>query len=304
MLTPIFKYRLPLLLVTAAVILPLFFWGGPDGYSWPVLREFWNLGHFIFFALPGLIWQWWKGPAGWRAWLALTLVGLVLGAAIEVVQGFIGRDVDVRDVYHDLVGLWLGLAWGALNKHRWGLRLLTSALLLPSLYHLVFLAYAQYYQWSQLPLVNSFESRWDLVFARGEVNRDCTLASAGQCSLRVRVGEYLYQGGNLEIYGGDWRGHKQLAMDFYNPQQQPLAITVRINDLQHARGAHRNEYADRFNHAYVLSPGWSTLVVPMADLLVAPATRQMDLTEIYLVQFFTAAPVQPQFIYWDNLRLN
>lgn len=304
MFKQLLHYKLPLIALAALIILPLFFWGGPDGYSWPALREFWNLGHFVFFALPGLFWQWWKGPAGWRAWLGLTMAGLVVGVAIEVVQSFVGRDVDVQDVYHDLVGLWLGLAWGSLTANRWWLRLLVSCLLIPSFYKLSYLAYAQYHQLAQLPQLNNFESSWDMVFARGDVTRDCSLAAAGNCSLRVRMGEHQYAGGKLEIYGGDWRGANTLAMDFYNPEPQPFLISLRVSDLEHERGAHSNEYTDRFNRSYLLQPGWNALAIPLSDLASAPATRTMVLNQIYLLEFFSAKLEHPQFIYWDNLRLD
>lgn len=298
------RHKLLLLILAGAIILPLFFWGGPDGYSWPVLREFWNLGHFVFFALPGLLWQWWKGPATWRTWLWLSLGAFIVGAAIELVQGFVGRDVDALDVYHDMVGLWLGLAWGATNTRRWQLRVCSLVLLFPALFHLTQVAYAQWHQLQQAPLLNGFESRWDLFFVRGEVVRDCNLATQGQCSLRVELNQDEYSGAKMEFYASDWSHLNNLHMDFYNPQVQPIDIGLRISDLTHERGAHANQFSDRFNQHFLLQPGWNHLQIPLATIAAAPSTRRLDLTQVYQLEFFTHRLAKPAVIFWDDLGLN
>jgi VanZ family protein len=55
------------------------------------------------------------GPAP-RAAKAIVVTGLILGAAIEVIQGFIGRQADLVDFLADAAGIALGLgSWAGLR---------------------------------------------------------------------------------------------------------------------------------------------------------------------------------------------
>jgi len=297
-----FKHnRLTLLALLLLGVTPLFFWGGPDSFSWPVFSEFWNLGHFGAFALVGLAWQWWRGPVSRALAIKLSIAVLLLGVAIELVQSQVGRDASALDVWHDLVGFWLGLAWALAG--RWWLKASLLVLALPAVMRLLLVLCAQVHQASQFPLLNGFESPWDKYFIRGQVARDCTLATQGQCSLRVELPQSIYPGARLETYGGDWSRYTQLAMDFYNPRPNLQTISFRINDLEHERGAHANRMNDRFNRRFELQSGWNHLVIPLAELKAAPAGREMDLAHIYALEFFVYRPPQPLVIYWDNLHL-
>ncbi len=47
----------------------------------------------------------------------------------------------------------------------------------------------------------------------------------------------------------DWRGFETLRFDLYNPAEQVLQITVRIDDRKDSP-----EYADRYNNSFTLNP--------------------------------------------------
>ena len=67
------KERRDWLLLPVLIASPLFFIGGPDWLSAPVIREAWGQGHWVFFAC---LMFWWQGRWPLRAphqWLALTL---------------------------------------------------------------------------------------------------------------------------------------------------------------------------------------------------------------------------------------
>jgi len=58
-----------------------------------------------------------RGAVRW-----MVIGGLILGAAIEVIQPSVGRDADVLDFLADATGLVLGLGLGWLLRRTFGLQ--------------------------------------------------------------------------------------------------------------------------------------------------------------------------------------
>src|SRR5690606_952927 len=72
-------------------------------------RELWNLGHVGLAAgLSLALWPRLRGQL-WRRALLLLVVALVVGGAVELVQGRIGREASLRDLLLDLLGSAIGL---------------------------------------------------------------------------------------------------------------------------------------------------------------------------------------------------
>ncbi|MGO1463131.1 MAG: hypothetical protein ACTHV7_12495, partial [Oleiphilaceae bacterium] len=91
-------------------LFPLFFIGGPDWATGLFYEAVWNLGHILFFFLITLLLQPQRKFGGWKLVTVTTVVVLVSGGLIELVQGRIGREVDWHDMLRNLVGAWLALA--------------------------------------------------------------------------------------------------------------------------------------------------------------------------------------------------
>ena len=99
----------PLLLI--AVIIPLFFVGGPTLESTRLFGALWNCGPILFFGLLVIQLNKKYPLTTLRSGLNLTLVVFVVGGLIELIQVNIGRDGNWKDVYLDLAGTWIGLVW-------------------------------------------------------------------------------------------------------------------------------------------------------------------------------------------------
>ena len=91
-----------LLLLSIVLMLPWFFWGGPDYYALRSYKFLWSFGHIVFFALL-FFWAFLsvttfsKRPFYIHVVVVLILTTF-LGAVIEWIQSGVGRDVDWYDM--------------------------------------------------------------------------------------------------------------------------------------------------------------------------------------------------------------
>ena len=69
---------------------------------------------FAALVIPAVLFD--RGAVSW-----MVIGGLILGAAIEIVQPSVGRDADVMDFLADATGLALGLGLGWLLRPTFGL---------------------------------------------------------------------------------------------------------------------------------------------------------------------------------------
>lgn len=289
------------------LVVPFFFVGGPDALSSTLLKNVWNFGHILFFAVFMLLVQSFRPLVRWSDWLLVTLLAIGMGIAIEFVQGFVGRDSSWDDVLHNLFGVWLGLFWGQKPTRRvWGLRFASLACVLPSLSLVLDAAWGDVVMRQQFPLVNSFESRHEMQQVRASaaqatVGQTGRAVSHGQMSLSVILSTKKYAGISLLGPYGDWSGYQFLAMDFYNPESERLELVIKISDYQHDAGS--NRYGDRFNYPVVLMTGWNHVRIDLNDIRSAPTGRNMQMDKITGLAVFALQLPAPREFYWDNIRL-
>ncbi|WP_203141529.1 succinyl-CoA synthetase subunit beta [Marinobacter mangrovi] len=299
--------------VAALVLLPFFFVGGPDWSSGPLFKAAWNLGHIIFFTLFTLAVRPRRWLSGVWLWLACTAFVTGVGVIIELIQGNVGRDSDWHDIFRNLIGTWLVLAWGyrppAITWRRalnWVLRLTAVVLLMMELQTVAAVAEQQYRIANQLPTLYNFDDPHPLHYWRGRVHRTKDNASdvdGFHHSLRMDLlGINLYSGASLDNLPEDWRGYEALDVVLYNPDSTPLDMTIRVNDIVHDRG--HGVYSDRFNKRLHVKPGLNRFHIPMSDIRNAPKTRTMDMDEIRRLVIFTTHLKQPRSIYIVRLALD
>lgn len=304
--------RLSFWLALAGVIclFPLFFVGGPGWSGGPLIQSAWNLGHPIFFALLTVTVRPWRFASGWRLWALASIVVLVLGVAIEFAQSLDGRDMDVRDMFRNLTGLWAVLAvqpWAGFQSsfpvRDWLLRAIALVLLAIDPVSVTRIAIQQIQVSHLLPELYDFQHEHPERFWRGNVSRssgeDCGPITDNALSIALTTRRFT--GVALDNLPSDWRHHDGLAFVIWNPQNEAINLTLRINDLTHEH--HSNQFHDRFNRTFRIKPGINHIHQSLEAVASAPREREMDMDEIRRLMFFTSDLSQPGRLCLTQLRL-
>lgn len=291
-------------------VTPLFFTGGPDWTDGPLFKAGWNLGHVVFFALLTMAVAPWRYVSGWQLWLASTAAVLLFSAGIELVQASIDRQFDGDDVYRNLLGLWVVLCLrpaaalqGNLNRLAWPTRLLLLALLIVESGQFSRIAIDQFRMSGLTPQLYDFGRASPSDHWSGEVYRG-DIASCGPDhgrSLTIHMTPGGFSGATLNNLPGNWHAFDGLELVLWNPHQQPLMLTLRINDRQHEESG--AAYADRFNKRLSLSPGRNRIHQSLAQIASAPEHRQMDMSQIRRLMIFASDLKAPKQVCLKALRL-
>ena len=288
----------------------LLFIGGPDYYSFRSSRHFWDLGHILYFALLTVLLSRWSVVSRMsliRQWVTILALTLLIGVSIELIQYGGARTPDTGDVLRDMTGSLLVLVFGPLgmnlqpaNRRRYlkvSMIVLMLALLWPLSKSLIDEAVARY----QFPLLSGFETPFELDRWQGGKKLSVESISKGKL-LKLSLTTEKYSGTSLGYFDGDWTSARSLKISFYNPDKNALPLTLRIHDFQHTRGY--QEYADRYNRRFLLLPGWNKVEIDLDEVEGSPSNRNMDMSRIYRLGFFTVSLPEPRIIYIDEVRLS
>jgi hypothetical protein len=257
----------------------------------------------------------WRGaPGGHARYLLAFALSMLLGGAVEIAQGFVGRGPSLYDLYTDglgsacaLAGLGAGSAWrsaDAAARRRWPwaavVALLAGALAAAPIVEAA-LAYAR--RAALFPVIAEFERRTDEFFLT-LWSADATLEPLPaqwrrdgdpRLSLRLEALPGSWPGVAHDEPERDWRRHRTLLVDVTNPSAAPLPLTLRVHDLAHDLRA-----ADRFNRDFVIPPSSRQLLrIPLGDIEAGPAGRRLDLGHVAgLVLFAPGAEAQPGRVFF------
>ena len=299
-----YRFLLPVML--AGVLL---FFVDIDHGPGSAIFELYGFAHLAFFMLTASLLS--KVPGVARQpflhqFLIITAVVLCLGGSIELIQPYFGRSASWRDLGINVLGGFVGVMFFA--PARRGLsrtRLIFGQITVVAVAMIVFYApvitLSDIWRASrQFPVLSDFETRFEARrWPRGEIDR--TIARHGRASLRVSMGTEKYAGTSLKRSFGDWQGYSTFAFSLYNPDPDPLRITVSIRDEEHF---HRGgEYHDRFNRTFLMEQGWNDVYIPVSDIERAPSARTLDLSRLTEVVIFTVDPPAPRAMYLDYIRL-
>ncbi|HHO68376.1 MAG TPA: hypothetical protein ENK12_05015 [Gammaproteobacteria bacterium] len=297
-------------LAVLLLAVPLFLVSPPYG-SHRLLLALWNDGHLVLFFLLALL-AWDSRPLARLRWpgrlAAVAVLMLALGAGIELVQGLTGRDAQLRDVAADMAGAAIGLALlaalrgpGRAARAAAGFGLL---LLVVVLWPLARTALDSLAAWRSFPVLSDFETRWETDRWRAHragLRLDAACARRGRAGLHIRYLPGRYPTVTLKDFPADWRAWQALSFSLYNPGDTPLQMELKVYDLAHHGG--RGGWADRFNRELRVVPGWTDWRIPLAEIRTAPASREMDMSQIDSLSLFIHSPRTAVQLCLDEVRL-
>ncbi len=305
------KWRL--LLVLVICIIPLLFAQvGPDYYSGRLYRALWDLGHIPFFTLASYVvvrvLRTRINLSG-LSWVLILLGGaLLLGSLVEFIQMFVGRSVSMRDVFSDFVGAYIVCAlYSPLHRQssalfKWFLRGSLAILLGFALVPLAAESYDHVLAHRQFPVLAGFEQPTETTRWKGEVDYERVRfnAAAQSYALRVRFDGQGYEWLSLWHFPRDWRDYDWLRFSVFN-DGEAFDINLRIHDEPYVRS--EMVYSDRYNQRLTLEAGWNHFAVPLEEIERGPATRLMDMSQVWAVWFFVHDLGREASLYLDDIRL-
>ena len=124
-------------------------------------------------------------------------------------------------------------------------------------------------------------------------------ATHGSKSLKMELYPADYPGIVLTPAVIDWQDYKELSFDVYNPLQQQVQITVRIDDRKKYP-----EYQDRYNKSFVLQSGSNRFNIPLVTLATSGTSRYLDLRHIYRLFIFSKRPQNKISLYVDSIKIS
>ncbi len=261
-------------------------------------------GFFTLIILRGLRSRWPGSP--FRLSLVAWALAVALGAAIEILQGLIGRSASWHDILADASGAGAFLTWASTpNAASRGVRigLYSAAAILvavPSAPPLLVLTDVAM-QVRDGPRLASFESplelsRWE--FQDSRHSRSTSHATEGRWSLRLDMGRGDFPGATLEWPVHDWAGYHDLEFDTYLESGSGLDLVVKIEDSRYD-----GRYEDRYHRTVPLTPGPNRTRIALSEVERVPDGRRLDLGRIRRLQFFTVGPSGPRTLFFDGIRL-
>ena len=147
-----------------------------------------------------------------------------------------------------------------------------------------------------------FESEVELQYLNWECHKWFKLsgdhATSGQYSLEVTVPAGQYPGINFLEIENDWSAYRQIRVDVFNPDEEPLLFHARIDD-----GNSRWDYGDRFDRDFTIKRGMANISIPLDSLKGNVSARSLDLRNIKHLMFFIPGNDRKRSFYIDNIRL-
>lgn len=246
-----------------------------------------------------------------KPWLIVFAVIWVIGVLCELGQALVSRQPSLADVVANTSGLAAGLFWKARRdcpSH--SARIALVACVVAFLVTPAAAAIGELVEcWNQVrefPLIASFErprelTAWNQHAAR--MTRSTEWASHGNFSLCLTVVHAdRHPGATMVWPASDWTGFEFFAFDVWNPQSIPLQLGVNIADRLHTETGF--EPSDRFRLMSPIPPGQKlTIQIRVADLHSAPASRDMDLTQMAMIDLYLLNANQDERVLIDCLRL-
>jgi len=294
------------------VLLCLLFLPLPANNLW--WREFFNSGHTVLFAFLSLvIYRQIKSTTCFSnvaaRYLLALFVGLLLGALIELLQGFVQRDVSLSDLYSDFFGLSAGLCLTAAYELKASrarkvsvvsMAAMSGGLLLIGLSPLIQLSWFYMERQNAFPVVMDFEANGVSRFVRfSKVDLlDRTSLSRDKAVYPVQFNRGEYPGVSVIESEPDWSAYHSLRVNIFSENKANVELILRIHDVKH-----NQQFSDRYNKKLLIRPGMNEISIPLSQVAIAPSGRVLDLANVAGVILFMREPDESIRLEVSNIYL-
>jgi hypothetical protein len=308
----IFESRLLFALTLLLVIYGLFF-VPDDNAATRTWTEIWNLGHigafFILWLFAFNIFPRLRQLSTVQLILLVCISTVVLGELIEYVQGLIGRDDELQDVWDSGVGAFFVVTFfstqiqklSVLQRYLW--RLLALIVLVAVPWSIWSALADEFFIQRQFPVLCDFSTPFEM--SRWHANTATMHLQKGQGPaqryLAIEFRPAIYSTISLQYFFRDWRGYKHIVLDVTNPDTADLKVILRMHDRLHKQ--HHYALNDRFNRALDIKPGRQHIVIALADVEYAPVSRRMDLQHMEDLSIFTMQSKSIHYLYIHKIYL-
>ncbi len=296
--------------IAGLIILSLLFMPfAADSLWW---REVFNSGHTILFVVISSV-LYFRLSATVRfsnsaiIYLIVLVTGLLLGIAIEVLQGLLQREASVNDLYRNFFGIISGLGLVSLRRQKslynkmlmamfsLGFLLLGTCSLFQISWHYIQRANA-------FPVILDFNAEWSdsfVRFNRTEMEMFSSRAGDKNRLFHIRFDTGIYPGITIIEPVADWSAYRNLRFKVASGAKDDTNLILRIHDKNHD-----NNYQDRFNQKLVLHPGLNEIVIPLDQIKKGPVSRDLDLANIAGLILFLGKVERPQMLEISNIYLD
>ena len=291
------------------------FVGGPSYYDNNVVRALWESGHFVLFCFSSFyLYTYSKLNRIDEIKRLILILGIlfVAGFTAEVIQLFVGRDFETKDLLNNLFGIVAGLLipYLRLKTHTGRTVLLWLLVVLLTFFsqRQLLSTIAQEVRLRQdFPVLSDFETssqleRW--MSDQGDLARlsiSDSNVKDGRFSMCVELLPGKYPGITLKRLNRNWQDYQFIKLSIYLDEAHLLNLAIKVYDRQHPNSGY--DYSDRFNGTLSLSPGWNDFSLPMHSIQNAPTGRTMNMRRIVSLSLFAVDLKQPVTFYLDSVQL-
>lgn len=277
-------------------------------FSQRLTQAVWPFGHLFVFAFWSYLLLHYhpkvKTATASRQFTILTVLCFTLGITIELIQPFFSRTAEISDLLLNYLGVLLSFVLFGRHALHYLLKfffILASLLLLNTS---VLSIYDEIKMQYDFPLLASFHQDIELTRWKADQTLSVEMVNDGAHAspmMKVTFAPRKYSGVALRYFPHNWTGYDTLTVDFYNPNEQTLAITTIITDQHYNKN--KPNYKDRYEQALHIKQGFNKITIPLASIRDKVILRKMDLSKIAGVDFYMYKLTSPITVYVDTLYL-
>ena len=296
--------------IAGLIVVSLLFMPLAAGNLW--WREVFNSGHvilflFISFVLYFRLSDTFRFSSSVVIYSVVLVVGLLLGIAIEMLQGLLQREASAGDLYRNFSGIISGLGLVSLTRQK---KLFNKILMLIFSLGFLLLGTCSLLQTSchyiqrvnAFPVILDFNAGWSGSFVRfnkAEVVVSSDKAVDKNRLFRIRFDTGSFPGVSIIEPAPDWSAYRNLRFKVASGHDENIDLFLRVHDK-----SHDYNYQDRFNQKLIIHPGLNEIVISLAQVEKGPLKRDLDLTNIAGLILFLSKVKKPQLLEISNIYLD